>query len=72
MIFTDCAAVKLPGKGEKTGVAAGFSIVNSPNATRLFLYPGAIAIALIVSVDVTLSGAEYKAEVAVGVAPLVV
>ena len=61
VIVTVCGTVNVPVAGVITGVAAGGSaeIVYVALATALLENPVAVAMALIVSVAVTLIGAEY-------------
>src|ERR1700687_511335 len=61
LIVTFCADVYVPATGLNVGVAVAplAAIVYKPDATALFANPGAIAIALSVSVVLTTTGPEY-------------
>ena len=60
-IVTVCAEVYVPAAGEKVGVAAVRLMVYVAEPTALLAYPVATAIALIVSVELTVIGAAVLA-----------
>jgi len=72
LIVTVCAMVYVPPKGVKVGVGREGAIVYADVAAALLVYPAFTAIAVSVSVALTVIAPVYAVEDVVGVVPLVV
>src|SRR5687768_7898931 len=72
LIVTDTAPLYEPPGGLKVGVATVLLMMYVADATSELVMPDLSAMALIVLVEGTLIGPEYRSELAVGVLPSIV